>query len=165
MSAELNRNKPLDFNILRIVSFLSLVLISSCSTTGLNNNPSFEYAGCYDTASEVNATILANNLSLYEGDEFDMSKFQTIVLNPTDKKTIDEVDYYYFGYEDSCITTVPVKDNIVQNISVGWKDNDCLSYARRSIDIIGVYQTEYSGFTPFRDEYCGFFSLYKRIDN
>ena len=149
---------------LSLVASISLLVISSCSTTGLGNNPSFEYAGCYDTAFEVNATMLVNNLSLYEGDEFDISKFQTIVLNPTDKKTIDEVDYYYFGYEDSCITTVPVKDNIVQKISVGWKGNGCLSDAQRSVNIIGVYQTEYSGFTPFRDEYCGFFSLYKKIN-
>ena len=142
---------------------LILLLLSGCSSLQLEVSDSFEYVGCYNTPAEVNAAILAKNLRIYEGKEFNIEEMNKILFNPSDKKTIDDIDYYYFGFENGCLTTVPVKNGVVQDITVSYVGNSCLDSAQRSVDIIGIYQQEYSGFTPFREEYCGFYSLYKKI--
>jgi len=142
--------------------YLILLFLSGCSSLQLEVNDSFEYVGCYRTPSEVNTAILAGNLRIFEGKEFNIEEINKILFNPSDKKTIDGTDYYFFGFKDVCLTTVPVNNGVVQNITVQGFNNGCLSSAQLSVDIIGIYQQEYSGFTPFRDEYCGFHSLYKR---
>ena len=143
--------------------YLILLFLSGCSSLQLEVNDSFEYGGWYNTASAVNVAILGGNLRIFEGKEFNLEEINKILLNPSDKKTIDGTDYYFFGFKDVCLITVPVKNGVVQDISVQGFSNGCLNSAQRSVDIIGIYQQEYSGFTPFRDEFCGNFSLYKRI--
>ena len=140
--------------------FLILLFLSGCSSLEIND--SFEYVDCYYTPSDVNDAILEGNLSIYEGKKFNLQEINRILLNPSDKKTIDNVDYYFFGFKNVCLTTVPVKNGVVQDISVQGFENGCLSTAQRSDDLIGIYKQEYSGFTPFREEYCGFHSLYKK---
>ena len=145
-----------------LLALLLLVSISGCQTQ-LQNNSSYEYVGCVNTFGEASAAILASNLNYaFLGKNYDLKKLNEILLNPSDKKTIDNIDYYFFGV-DGCKTTVPVSDGIVQKISVKFVGDACIDYSERSTNLIGIYTHEYSGFTPFREEYCGTRAIYKKI--
>jgi hypothetical protein len=146
----------------KLLPLLLLITIGGCQTQ-FQDNTSYEYVGCVNTFGEASAEILASNLNYaFLGNTYSLSKLNEILLNPSDKKTIDGIDYYFFGV-DGCKTTVPVSNGIVQKISVKFIGDACMDYAERSINLIGIYSQEYSGFTPFREEYCGFHAIYKKL--